>query len=325
MKKNFWKDKKVFITGYEGFLGSWLTKILLSRGADIIGLDILTNRKETILSKSDLSRIKIINGSVNNFSLVSKIIKNNRVEVIFHLAAKSLVGDCLKYPLYALSTNISGTWNILEASRGLSGVKAIVIASSDKAYGDNKALPYKENFPLQGINPYDASKSCADLLANMYFHTYGLPVCVTRCGNIFGPGDFNFSRIIPDTIRSIAAKKPLLIRSDGKFVRDYIFAADIVDAYLTLAENMVSRKATLGEAFNFSDETPMSVLQIVETIYKLTENKPNYRILNRADFEIKKQYLCSQKAKNLLKWKPKYSLQEALRETINWYLDYFRR
>lgn len=322
MANVFWKNKNVLITGYEGFLGSNLTKALLDCKANVFGLDILTRRKKTILSSKELNKIIIIKGSIENFLLVSKIIKENKIEFIFHLAAKSLVGDCLQKPVKAFSTNIKGTWNVLEASRDSNTVKAIVIASSDKAYGSHTKLPYKENTPLSGTHPYDASKSCADLIAYTYYYTYGVPVAVTRCGNIFGPGDFNFSRIIPDTIRSIIQNKTLVIRSDGKFTRDYVYVDDIVSGYVLLAEKMQKLKM-FGEAFNFSDENPMSVLELVKKIYKMTNKKPNYKILGKAKYEIKHQYLSSKKARKILGWKPKTTLDEGLKKTIEWYRDYF--
>ena len=324
LKNNFWKNKKVFITGYEGFLGSWLTKTLLSYKADIVGLDIRTHRKKTILSEKELARIKIIKGSVENFSLISKIIKENKVGFVFHLAAKSLVGYCFHKPLKAFSVNIKGTWNILEACRDRNFVKGIIIASSDKAYGSHRKLPYKEHFPLLGDRPYDVSKSCADLLANAYFHTYKLPVYRTRCGNIYGPGDFNFSRIIPATIKTAVNNKTLLIRSDGKFVRDYIHAKDIVNGYLMLGQKMADSDLVQG-SLNLSNERPMSVLEIVTLIYNLMGKEAKYKILNQAQHEIKKQYLSSDKAKRLLGWRPQYTLEEALRETIEWYTNYLER
>ncbi len=263
MKNNFWKNKKVLITGYEGFLGSQLTSTLLNYGAKIWGLDIITHRKHTVLSGEELKKINIIRGSVTNFSLVSKIIRENKIEYIFHLAAEALVDECLKNPVRGFSSNIKGTWNVLEAARNNNTIKAIVIASSDKAYGSHKELPYKEGAPLRGNHPYDVSKSCADLIAYTYYHTYNLPVCVTRCGNIFGPGDFNFSRIIPDAIRSAIKGRTLIIRSDGKFTRDYIHVDDIVNGYILLAQKMQKLKL-FGEAFNFSDEKPISVLKLVK-------------------------------------------------------------
>ena len=202
-------------------------------------------------------------------------------------------------------------------------VKAIIIASSDKAYGSHTKLPYKENTPLSGEHPYDVSKSCADLIACTYCHTYDLPVVVTRCGNIFGPGDFNFSRLVPDTIRSAIQNKTLIIRSDGKFTRDYIYVSDIVSGYILLAEKMQKLKV-FGEAFNFSDENPISVLELVKKIYHLANKKPNYKILGKAKYEIKHQYLSSKKAKRIFGWKPRYTLEEGLKKTITWYKDFFQ-
>jgi len=318
MKNNFWKDKKVLITGYEGFLGSNMTKKLLDYGAEIYGLDILTHRNETILSNEDFQAITVIEGSVSNFSLVSNIVSDNKIEYIFHLAAKSIVGECLVDPMDAFSTNIEGTWNILEAARRGKNIHGVIIASSDKAYGDQIKLPYKENTCLTGSHPYDVSKSCADLISYTYFNTYTQPISVTRCGNIYGPGDFNFSRIIPDTIRKILSDEELIIRSDGTFTRDYIFVDDVVNAYLLLAQN-IQKKNLSGEAFNFSNESPISVLKLVETIYKLFGKAPHYKILNEAGNEIKHQYLLSAKASKILDWHPEYSLEKGLMETIEWY------
>jgi CDP-glucose 4,6-dehydratase len=318
MDMRFWGGKRVLITGYEGFLGSHLTRALLELKAKIYGLDILTHRKKTILSRKDLAKIKIIKGSAENLLLLSEIIKKNKIEIIFHLAAKSLVGQGLQDPLRTFSTNIKGTWNILEASRNNSSVKAIIIASSDKAYGSHKNLPYREDAPLKGIHPYDVSKSCADLIAYTYAHTYNLPVAITRCGNIYGPGDFNFSRITPDTIRCALSDKTLSIRSNGKFIRDYIFVDDIINGYMLIAEKL--QKLKLGsQAFNFSDENPISVIALVKRIYKIAAKEANYKILNQAKFEIKDQYLASSKARRVLNWKPKFTLDEGLRKTIAWY------
>lgn len=320
MANNFWRNKNVLITGYEGFLGSHLTRTLLYRGAKICGLDIRICRKQTILSYKELAKVKIIKGSVENFSLVSEIIKKHRIEFIFHLAAKSLVGECLREPIKALSTNIRGTWNVLEASRNSNTIKVIVIASSDKAYGSHTKLPYKEDASLSGSHPYDVSKSCADLIAHTYYNTYGSPVVVTRCGNIFGPGDFNFSRIIPDAVRSAIMNNKLIIRSDGKFIRDYIYVDDVVNAYLSLSEKFQRLKLD-GNAFNFSYEKPISVLELVKIIYYLTGKELNYKILDQAKYEIKKQYLLSKKAKKILGWKPRFTLEEGLKKTIEWYKD----
>ncbi len=320
MNKKFWQNKRVLITGYEGFLGSNLTQSLLSYEAKIIGLDILTFRKGTLLKRQDIAKMKVIKGSVANFRLLQGIVKEHKIEYIFHLAAEAIVNKCLKNPMKTFSSNIRGTWNVLEVARLSPNIEGIMIASSDKAYGIKSKLPYKENASLSGSHPYDVSKSCADLLAYTYFRTYGVPVCVTRCGNIYGPGDFNFSRIIPDTIRAVLNNRTLLIRSDGKFTRDYIYVGDVVNAYLTLAEKL--RKFNLsGEAFNFSNEKPISVLKLVEKIYSNAEEDPNYKILNKAKNEIPHQYLSSAKAKKLLNWKAKINLDKGLKKTIKWYKE----
>lgn len=322
MPMDFWKDKRVLITGFRGFLGSHLTKSLISRGADITGLDIRTDINTLILGKEDIKKIRIVKGDVADYKLVKKTLDNDKIEIIFHLAAHALVGDCLENPKEAFETNICGTWNILEASRkaGKNRVKAIIVSSSDKAYGDQKELPYREGSPLRGNHPYDVSKSCADLLANAYFHTYNLPVCVTRCGNIFGPGDMNFSRIVPSAIVSAINDKTLPVRSDGRFVRDYVYIDDIVDGYALLAEKLQKLKLG-GEAFNLSYENPISVLGLVKMIYRLTDKTPKYRILNKAKYEIRKQYLSSRKARRVLGWRPKYGLHSGMKITVNWYKD----
>ncbi|TAM36237.1 NAD-dependent epimerase/dehydratase family protein [bacterium] len=324
MNGNFWKKKKVLVTGYEGFLGSNLTRELIRLGSDVSGLDILTRRKDTVLSP-DLDKVRIYKGSVEDFDLVSKIMRDNKIEMIFHLAATSIVGEALTDPLKAFSTNIRGTWNILEAARNNKLTRAVIIASSDKAYGSQSKLPYREDSPLSGAHPYDASKSCADILASTYYHTYGLPVSVTRCGNIYGPGDLNFSRLVPDALRCISKDKALIIRSDGKFTRDYIYVDDIVNAYLLLAFKM--KEASIkGEAFNFSNESPLSVLALLKKLYRCAGiKKADYKITNQAKYEIKHQYLCAAKAKRLLNWRPRYNLEEGLKRTVKWYKDYFAK
>lgn len=316
--KKFWKNKNVLITGFEGFLGSNLVKAILEREARVIGLDIKTFRKETILCSQDYKKMVIYKGSVTNFKLLMDILHKHSINVIFHLAAEAIVGRCQVSPLKTFKSNIVGTWEVLEAARLQGNVQAIVVASSDKAYGSHKKLPYTENAPLVGRHPYDVSKSCADLIASTYFHTYDLSVAVTRCGNIYGPGDFNFSRIIPDTIHSALTGKKLFIRSDGKFTRDYIYIDDIINGYLLLAQNL--KKLNLaGEAFNFSDENPIRVIKLVNEIFKICRKKPNYRILNEAKYEIEDQYLSSKKVRKTISWKPRYSLEKGLQKTIAWY------
>jgi len=324
MNGKFWAGKRILITGYEGFLGTNLTKKMLAAGANIAGIDIEVRRKNTILTKSDYRKIKIVKGSVADYGLVEKLIKKHKPEIIFHLAAEAIVGKCNDVPLCAFKSNIEGTWNVLEVCRKMRSVKAIIVASSDKAYGSHKVLPYKEDAALIGDHPYDVSKSCADLICYTYYHTYGVPVTVTRCGNIFGPGDFNFSRIVPDGIRCALKNKTLSIRSDGKFTRDYVFVDDIVNGYIMLAEQLEHKKLA-GEAFNFSDENPITVLELAKAISSILKKKPNYRILNKARYEIKHQYLASAKARSILGWMPRFTLEQGLKQAVAWYGGYFGR
>ncbi|OGS03967.1 MAG: sugar dehydratase [Elusimicrobia bacterium RIFOXYA1_FULL_47_7] len=321
MNRSFWKNKKVLITGHEGFLGSNLTRTLLDGGADIRGIDILTKRKLTLFSKEEYKKFRTIKGDIADVALINRVIKSFKPEYIFHLAAEAIVSRSNKNPVRAFKSNIEGTWNLLEACRNLSNVKAIVVASSDKAYGSHKVLPYTESAALKGDHPYDASKSCADLLCYTYFNTYSLPVCVTRCGNIYGPGDFNYSRIVPDAVRCALSGKTLEIRSDGKFTRDYVYVDDIVNGYIMLAEQLVSKKLA-GEAFNFSDENPINVIQFTKMIYDALLMKPDYKILNNAKYEIMHQYLSSKKARKILGWKPAYSLKQGIRRTVEWYKNH---
>lgn len=317
MSSNFWKNKKVLVTGHFGFLGSWLTKTLLSNEAKVVGLDIVKNRKMSVLSSSKKGLVSL-KGDIANLKLINSVIDKYKPQIIFHLAAQAIVDKANKNPIRTFKSNIQGTWNMLEAARGRKFIESIVIASSDKAYGRHKVLPYKENASLKGDHPYDVSKSCTDLIAYTYYHTYGVPVNITRCGNIFGPGDSNFSRIIPDAIKSIIKDKTLIIRSDGKFTRDYIYVDDIAKGYMLLAQK-AKRLNLFGEAFNFSCENPINVLELVKKIYKLSGKKNNFKITNIAQYEIKHQYLDSKKAKKILGWKPKYTLSQGIKESIKWY------
>jgi len=314
----FWNNKNVLITGFEGFLGSNMTKRMIAYNANVVGLDIVTGRKETILTKEDYRKMKVINGSVTDMKTLRSVIRDKKIKYIFHLAAEAIVSECYKDPLKAFSSNICGTWTILEAVRQTPGVEALIVGSSDKAYGIHNDLPYVEDSALKGIHPYDVSKSCADLIAQTYFHTYKLPVVITRCGNIYGPGDFNFSRLVPDVVSSVLCDKTFFIRSDGKFVRDYIFVDDVVDGYLILAEKTVKNKL-FGEAFNLSDGKPVKVLELVNDVYKIAGVRPNYKVLNTAKYEIPKQNLSNVKSGKMLGWVPSYGLKEGLKITLNWY------
>ena len=319
---NFWQDRSVLITGCTGLLGSWMTQELVSRGAKVVGL-VRDWIPQSHLFQEGLDRkISTVYGKVEDLSILERTINEYDVESVFHLAAQTIVGVANREPLATFEANIKGTWNILEACRRVGGVKRIVIASSDKAYGDQQILPYDENTPLQGEHPYDVSKSCADLISHTYYKSYGLPVCITRCGNFYGGGDLNFNRIVPDTIRSALRDRPVTIRSDGSYIRDYFYVKDGVLAYLHLAEQM-DRTEILGEAFNFSNEIQVTVLEIVRKILELMDKKYlEPKVLNQATNEIKHQYLSATKARQLLNWSPKYSLEEGLQETIVWYTNF---
>lgn len=318
MSDKFWKNRNVFVTGCTGLLGSWLTKALVKRGANVTGLI------RDLVPKSNLSwsgfndKINIVRGEIEDYFLLERTINEYEIDTIFHLAAQTIVTIANRNPLSTFESNIKGAWNILEACRRSPLVKRIVVASSDKAYGDQEKLPYDENTSLEGRHPYDVSKSCSDLLCRAYFETYNLPVCVTRCGNFYGGGDLNFNRIIPQTIRSIVNNERPIIRSDGALIRDYFYIEDAVEAYLLLAEKMEELNIQ-GEAFNFSNEIQVTVLELVNKVIKLMESDSKPKILNEVINEIKHQYLSAKKAKEMLGWRPKYTLEEGLKRTIEWY------
>ncbi len=323
MGNNFWKDKNVFVTGCTGFLGSWLTKALVERGANVTGLirDLIPRSNLNWSGFKD--RINVVRGELEDYFALERILNEYEIDTVFHLGAQTIVSIANRSPLSTFEANIKGTWNLLEACQKISTVRRIVIASSDKAYGEHKKLPYDEKTFLQGSHPYDVSKSCADLISQAYYKTYHLPVCITRCGNFYGGGDLNFNRIVPGTIKSIIYNIPPIIRSDGSYIRDYFYVLDGVEAYLFLAEKMDSMK-TYGEAFNFSNEIQVTVLELVHEILKLMDRGDlEPKILNQVKGEIKHQYLSAEKAKKLLGWKPKYTLEEGLKETIEWYRLFF--
>ena len=315
----FWRDRSVLVTGCTGLLGNWLVAELLERGALVTGLIRDLVPQSRLYAGEWYRQINIVRGCVEDLPTVERAINEYEVDTVFHLAAQTIVGVANREPLATFETNIKGTWNILEACRRVGGVSRIVIASSDKAYGDQLVLPYSETTPLQGEHPYDVSKSCADLISRAYYVSYGLPVCITRCGNFYGGGDLNFNRIVPCTIRSALRDKPVVIRSDGTFIRDYFYAKDGALAYLHLAEQM-DRKEVLGEAFNFSNELQISVRGMVDHVLKLMgKSHLEPVVLNRANNEIKHQYLSADKARKMLGWESKYPLEEGLKETIEWY------
>ncbi len=318
-RQGFWKGRKIFVTGAAGFIGSWLVKDLLSRGAVVAGLiDDLSGSSELVLS-GDIKKIDVVRGQLQDFTLLKRILKLREIDTVFHLGAQTIVTDAYRDPWNTFEANVRGTYNLLEACRLLSVVKRVVVASSDKAYGDQKKLPYRENTPLQGRFPYDVSKSCTDLIAQSYFYAYQLPVVVVRCGNVYGGGDLNMSRLFPGTIDSLLKGESPVIRSDGRFIRDYIFVKDVCSAYLTSAEQLVSGKLA-GESFNFSNGKPLSVLTVVREIQKAMGCEDlSPKILNTAKAEIRDQYLDWSKAKKVLGWHPCYSIKQGLNETVEWY------
>jgi CDP-glucose 4,6-dehydratase len=316
----FWKNRNVFVTGAGGFLGSWMVAELARRGVNVVGLvrDIQSTSKLGQLIPGSTPHFTVL-GKLEDYELMVRAVNEYEIDTVMHLGAQPIVGIANRNPLSTFEANIRGTWNVLEACRQTSTVKRVVVASSDKAYGEQPTLPYDESMPLQGMHPYDVSKSCTDLIAKTYHNTYGLPVCITRCGNFFGGGDLNFSRIVPGTIRSVLHGQRPIIRSDGSMIRDYVYVRDIVMFYLHLAEAMDDR-AVHGHAFNYSTESQASVLDITNTILRLMgreDLKPN--ILNDVRGEIPHQYLSAAKARHMLDWVTHFSIDKALQETIDWY------
>jgi CDP-glucose 4,6-dehydratase len=318
--REVWRRRRVFVTGATGLLGSALVEELLGLGADVTCLVRDWVPSSRLLQAGALDRATVVGGDLQDLDLLVRALNEYEIDTVFHLGAQTIVGTAHRSPLSTFESNIRGTWNVLEACRlNARLVQRVIVASSDKAYGEHEQLPYRETTPLQGRFPYDASKSCADLITLSYFHSYRTPVAVTRCGNLWGPGDLNFNRLIPGTIRSALLGESPIIRSDGSYRRDYFYVRDAVSAYLTLAEQMVGGRFS-GEAFNFGNEQPYTVLEVVRLVLegmRRTDLTP--RILNEASGEILNQYLDCTKARDLLNWKPRYSFGSGLAETIPWY------
>ena len=309
----------MFVTGATGLMGSWLVKALLREGAEVIALVRDQAPRSMLVREGLIRQIAVVSGDLESLPTMQRAVAEYQPHTVFHLAAQPLVQVAKLDPVGTLRANVMGTWNVLEASR-LTGKSNVVVASSDKAYGANENLPYRETHPLQGRYPYDVSKSCTDLITQMYFATYGLKTAIARCGNLFGGGDLNYSRTIPGVIQATLAGERFVIRSDGKFVRDFLYVKDAAESYLTLGGRLAEDPSIAGEAFNFSLGLRLTVLDIVNMTLKImgrTDLEPV--IQNIASSEIREQYLDAMKARQRLGWAPKYGMEEALRETIAWY------
>jgi CDP-glucose 4,6-dehydratase len=325
LSRSFWRDRPTLLTGATGFAGGWLLRSLKKAGANVVCLvrDI-TPESDAIYADSD-GRVSVVYGSVTDQALLERVLGEYQVETVLHLAAQAIVGVANRNPVSTFEANIAGTWCVLEACRRSPMVKQVVVASSDKAYGDQARLPYTEESALHGLHPYDVSKSCADLIAQTYAKSYGMPVGITRCGNFFGGGDHNWNRIVPGTIRSVIRGERPVIRSDGKYVRDYFYIEDGAEAYMTLAEALATRSELHGRAFNFSSEQPITVLELVERILSLMDSSVTPDVRNEASNEIRHQYLSAGAARDQLGWTAKYTLDEGLQRTISWYRQFFEQ
>jgi CDP-glucose 4,6-dehydratase len=321
MNNGFWRDRSVFITGATGLVGGWLTKHLLEQGAAVTALVRDWVPASKFVRESLAGRVNVVRGGLSSPDLLERILGEYEIEVVFHLAAQTIVGIANRNPLSTFESNVRGTWNLLEACRRSPVVKSVILASSDKAYGDQKTLPYQEDMALQGRHPYDVSKSCADLIAQSYAHSFGVPLAITRCGNFYGGGDLNWNRVVPGTIRSVIRGERPVIRSDGKYVRDYFYVEDGAAAYMLLGERLLQDSKLRGCAYNFSNEAQISVLELVNAILEKMGSKLRPEILNQASNEIRHQFLSAQRARAELDWKPMFTLDQGLEKTIAWYRE----
>ena len=319
----WWRSRPVLVTGGTGLLGSQLCAKLVGHGAQVVAVVRDRLASSPLFTEEAGRHVTMAYGDIRDQAFIERVLNNYEIKTVFHLAAQAIVGAANRNPVETFDSNIKGTWTVLEAARRVPGVEQIVTASSDKAYGVHEVLPYTEDAPLQGTHPYDVSKSCADLIAQTYAHTYKLPVCIARCGNLYGGGDLHWNRLVPGTMRAAIEGSAPLIRSDGSMTRDYIYVEDGANAYLTLARKMSEDPSLHGQAFNFGNNAPLSVLQLVQQILQVagrTDLQPV--ILNQANNEIPAQYLDSSRAMHVLGWQPQYTLEAGLRATLDWYRNY---
>jgi len=323
--KEFWRDRPTLVTGATGLVGGWLVKRLVAAGADVVCL-VRDHVPQSMMVRDRLTdHVKMVRGDVRDQACLERALGEFEIDTVFHLAAQTIVGIANRNPISTFETNIQGTWALMEACRRSPRVRGIVVASSDKAYGDQEHLPYDEATPLQGTHPYDVSKSCADLIAQTYAVSYASPVIITRCGNFYGGGDLNWNRIVPGTIRSVIKGERPVIRSDGRFIRDYFYVEDGAHAYMTLAEQLAGKPELAGQAFNFSNEIQVTVLELVRKILGIMQSPLEPDVRNEASNEIIHQYLSARKARERLGWRPLFELDEALATTVAWYQEFLSR
>lgn len=320
--RSFWLDRPVLVTGATGLVGSWLVRALLNRSADVVCLVRDEVPQSEFRRAGHSRRVRVVRGELCDQAVLERTLGEYEIVTVFHLAAQTIVPIANRNPVSTFESNIRGTWLLLEACRRSPRVGQIVVASSDKAYGDSTVLPYDETTPLCGRFPYDVSKSCADLLAQSFASSFGIPVAITRCGNFYGGGDLNWNRIVPGTIRSLFRGQRPVIRSDGQFIRDYFYVEDGAAAYMLLAERLAADPSVRGEAFNFSNEIQLTVLDLVQRIQTLMQSPLEPEIRNEASHEIRHQYLSAAKARRWFGWTPLFNLDEGLARTITWYKEF---
>ena len=318
----FWQDRPTFVTGAAGLVGGWLVRRLLDLGADVVCLVRDWVPQSELVRSRLIERAQVVRGDARDQALLERLLGEYEIDTCIHLAAQTIVGIANRNPVSTFETNIGGTWALLEACRRSPMVKQVVLASSDKAYGEHDRPPYDEETPLQGRHPYDVSKSCADLIAQAYATTYDFPVVITRCGNFYGGGDLNWNRIVPGTIRSVLRGQRPIIRSDGHYVRDYFYVEDGAAVYTLLAERLSENPDLRGQAFNFSNETQVTVLELVERILGLMGSDLEPDVRDEASNEIRCQYLSATRARRMLGWRPLFTLEEGLQRTVEWYKDF---